>query len=138
MACPALPTCGLAIAEAERVMPELTGQIQARLAAAGLAREPITVRVTGCPNGCARPYTAEIGIVGQSVKLYGIYLGASPVGTRLGFLFASNIPFSQIAPTLEPLFEFFRASRIEAERFGDFCHRVGAEALRAASEAVAK
>ncbi len=132
MACPALPTCGLAITEAERVLPELAAEIQARLAAAGLAREPVTVRVTGCPNGCARPYTAEIGIVGQSVNLYGVYLGGSHLGTRLGFLFAANVPQGRIGATLEPVFELFRASRAPGERFGDFCDRIGVEGLRAA------
>ncbi len=135
LACPALPTCGLAITEAERAMPDLLGQIQSALEASSLDREPVVVRVTGCPNGCARPYTAEIGIVGQSVGLYSLYLGASHLGTRLGFAFTDNIRGHEIGLTLLPLFGLFRRERQPGERFGDFCNRIGRDALRAHSEA---
>ena len=92
MACPALPTCGQAITEAERVSPEVLADIDARLKEAGLAEEEITVRLTGCPNGCARPLTAEIGLVGQSVNMYSIYLGGSRLGTRLAELLRHGGP----------------------------------------------
>ncbi len=134
LACPALPTCGLAITEAERALPDLTAAIQASLDNAGLRGESVTLRVTGCPNGCARPYTAEIGLVGQSVNLYGIYLGGSPLGTRLGFLFVSNVKQAEIAPRLAPVFELFRDERRAGEPFGDFCHRVGLETLKSAPQ----
>ncbi len=130
LACPALPTCGLALTEAERVMPELVGSIQNELDAAGLARQAVDLRITGCPNGCARPYTAEIGIVGSSVDMYTIYLGASPLGTRMGKVFAHNVKRRDIAPRLRPVFESYRESRNPGEVFGDFCDRMGIETLR--------
>jgi sulfite reductase (ferredoxin) len=115
-------------------MPDLLGQIQASLEAACLPREPVIIRVTGCPNGCARPYTAEIGIVGQSVGMYALYLGASHLGTRLGFVFAENVRTHEIGPTLLPIFERFHRERFSGERFGDFCHRIGRDGLRAVRE----
>ena len=130
MACPALPTCGLAITEAERIMPELVGAIQNELDSAGLGQEPIDLRMTGCPNGCARPYTAEIGIVGASIEMYTLYLGASPVGTRMGQIFAQNVKKHNIPGRLRPVFDHFKSSRQSGESFGDFCNRVGIEALR--------
>jgi sulfite reductase (ferredoxin) len=132
LACPALPTCGLAITEAERVLPDILSDLERVLGEAGLGGLPLAVRVTGCPNGCARPYTAEIGIVGQSVNLYSIYLGGSHLGLRLGTVFADRVPREQIAATLRPLLLLFRDGRNPGERFGDFCHRMGAEALRGA------
>jgi sulfite reductase (ferredoxin) len=102
------------------------------LAEAGLRGLPLSVRVTGCPNGCARPYTAEIGIVGQSVNLYSIYLGGSHLGLRLGTVFADRVPRERIGATLHPLFLLYREGRNPDERFGDFCHRIGSEALRGA------
>jgi sulfite reductase (ferredoxin) len=131
MACPALPTCGLALAESERVLPDLTARVQSELDAAGAAGETVFLRMTGCPNGCARPYTAEIGIVGQSPGLYSIYLGGSPVGTRLAQLYAHNIRFDDIGPALAPLFRDWVARRQPGESFGDYCHRVGLDELRA-------
>ncbi len=129
LACPALPTCGLAITEAERVLPEMLSAILAQLEEAGIGDEGVTVRVTGCPNGCARPYTAEIGIVGQSVDLYKIYLGGSRLGTRLGALFRENVKRDAIASVLAPVFAMYRERRSEGETFGDFCHRAGMEEL---------
>jgi sulfite reductase (ferredoxin) len=130
MACPALPTCGLAITESERIMPEVVAEIQSELDAVGLPKEVIDLRTSGCPNGCSRPYTAEIGIVGASVNMYTIYLGASALGTRMGMLFAQNVKRHEIAPLLRPVFERFKESRQPEEGFGDFCNRVGIEALR--------
>ncbi len=133
MACPALPTCGQAITEAERVSPEVLEDIGGKLSDAGLADETIVVRMTGCPNGCARPLTAEIGLVGESVNLYRIYLGGSALGTRLASLFATGVPRSEIGERLRPVFDLYREGRLPGERLGDFCDRVGMDALRATS-----
>ncbi len=138
LACVALPTCGLAITEAERVLPEIVVGIHGALAETGLGGESISIRVTGCPNGCARPYTAEIGLVGQSVNLYRIYLGASPLGTRLGMPFADNVPRSEIAARLRPVFNLYAERRGTGEAFGDFCHRMGVAALGAARTMAAR
>jgi sulfite reductase (ferredoxin) len=131
LACVAFPTCGLAITEAERVLPEIVSGIHGALAEVGLGGESISVRVTGCPNGCARPYTAEIGLVGQSVNMYRIYLGASPMGTRLGSALADNVPRGEIVARLRPVFRLYAERRESGEAFGDFCHRVGVGRLRA-------
>ena len=133
LACPALPTCGLAITEAERVLPETLADLHRAMAEAGIGEEAISVRVTGCPNGCARPYTAEIGIVGRSVDLYALYLGASHLGTRLGSLFAENVRRRDIPGQLGPVLKRYAENRRPHESFGDFCHRLGFEALRAAA-----
>jgi sulfite reductase (ferredoxin) len=130
LACPALPTCALAITESERIMPEVVGEIQRHLNESGLAGEEVLLRTSGCPNGCSRPYTAEIGIVGASVDMYTIYLGAAPHGTRLGQAFATNVKRPDVAPKLRPIFEHYRANRLKAERFGDFCYRLGIPALQ--------
>ena len=130
LACPALPTCALAITESERIMPEVVGEIQRHLDEAGLAGEEISLRTSGCPNGCSRPYTAEIGIVGASIDMYTIYLGAAPHGTRLGLVFETNVKRHEVAPRLRPIFEHYQAKRNKTERFGDFCNRVGVAALR--------
>ncbi len=131
MACPALPTCGQAVTEAERVAPQVLEDVHGKLAAAGLDAEPVVVRITGCHNGCARPMTAEIGIVGQSTELYSIFVGGSRLGTRLAESFATNVPRPEIGTRLAPAFAQYAAGRRTGESFGDFCHRVGVEALRA-------
>ena len=136
MACPALPTCGQALTESERVLPQVITEIQAALDQVGLEDQEIQLRTTGCPNGCARPYTAEIGIVGASVNLYTIYLGASPRGTRLGSVFASNVKRDEIVSRLRPVFAQYRAARERDEPFGDFCHRLGTQALLELSQAI--
>jgi sulfite reductase (ferredoxin) len=129
LACPALPTCSLAITESERIMPEVVAEIQRELDDAGLAGVAVQLRTSGCPNGCSRPYTAEIGIVGASTDMYTLYLGASPVGTRMGSVFAQNVKRRDVAPKLRPTFELYRANRMKDEAFGDFCHRMGMQAL---------
>lgn len=123
MACPALPTCGLAITESERILPELVGSLQNELTSMGLTDDVIRFRTSGCPNGCSRPYTAEIGIVGASTNMYTIYLGASPMGTRLGFVFAQNVKREEIVPRLRPILAAYKDGRAASEAFGDFCHR---------------
>ncbi|MBV9611264.1 MAG: NADPH-dependent assimilatory sulfite reductase hemoprotein subunit [Acidobacteriaceae bacterium] len=137
IACPALPTCGQAITESERILPELVGEIQAELNKANLRDQVVHLRTSGCPNGCSRPYTAEIGIVGASIDMYTIYLGASPLGTRLGTVFAQNVKRHEIATRLRPVIEHYRESRRPGEGFGDFCHRLGMEALREVALAAA-
>ncbi len=136
MACPALPTCGLAITESERALPGILQRIRALLTKVGLEKEHLVVRMTGCPNGCARPYMAELGFVGQAPDAYQLWLGADPHQNRLAQPFLDKVKHEEIEATLEPLFVYFRQNRLhngKAESFGDFCHRVGLEALKAFS-----
>jgi sulfite reductase (ferredoxin) len=130
MACPALPTCGLALAEAERVLPDVITELERELEIVGVADAPLTVRMTGCPNGCARPYTADLAFVGRSLHKYAVFVGGSMLGTRLGTLYADLVPRDRLVATVRPLFERYRGERFVGERFGDFCHRVGVEAVR--------
>lgn len=123
MACVAFPTCGLAMAESERYLPSLVDKLDTMLAANGLADDAITIRMTGCPNGCARPYIAEIGLVGKGPGTYNLYLGAGFAGDRLGHLFLDNANEQQILDTLAPLFARYSEERSDGERFGDFLHR---------------
>ncbi len=131
LACPALPTCGLALTEAERVQDPLVGGIEAALARHGLADETLSIRITGCPNGCARPYAGDIGIVGRMPGFYALFVGGDFAGTRLNFLLLDRVAEADVAGTLEPLFARFAAERAVGEGFGDFCHRVGKEQLLA-------
>jgi len=131
MACPALPTCGLAVAEAERVLPDVIADLEGELERLGVADAALTVRMTGCPNGCARPYTADLAFVGRSLNKYGVFVGGSMLGTRLGTLYADLVPRDRLVATVRPLFERYRDERLDDERFGDFCYRVGIDALRA-------
>jgi sulfite reductase (NADPH) hemoprotein beta-component len=125
MACVALPTCGLALAESERYLPDLVGLLEERLAAHGLAEDEITIRMTGCPNGCARPYIAEIGLVGKGPGRYNLYLGAAFDGSRLGKLYGDNLDELGILGALDPLFAAYATERLPGERFGDFVIRSG-------------
>ena len=124
MACPALPTCGLALAESERVMPDLLTAFERLLAEFGLADEEVIVRMTGCPNGCSRPYLAEIGLVGKAPNKYQIYLGGNEGSTRLNRLFKDSVKGEDLMNEFRPLLGRFRAERNPGERFGDFCQRV--------------
>ena len=134
IACPALPTCGLAVTESERVMPAVMDTLEAEFQKFGLGNERITVHMTGCPNGCARPYTPDIGLVGKARGKYTIYLGGNAQGTRLGFLFEDLVPEGEIAQRISPALAQYREQRNEGESFGDFCNRVGKDALLAASQ----
>ena len=125
VACVALPTCGLALAESERYLPTLVTRLEAELAAVGLAEREITIRMTGCPNGCARPYMAEIGLVGRSPGLYNLYLGAAHEGTRLSKLFARDVDETAILAALKPIFAAYAKDRTKDESFGDFVIRAG-------------
>ena len=123
MACVALPTCGLAMAESERYLPSLIDRIDEEMAAQGLSEEPITVRMTGCPNGCARPYIAEIGLVGKGPGRYNLYLGAGFAGDRLNSPYRENIDEQEILGALRPLLQSYAENRRSGERFGDFLVR---------------
>jgi sulfite reductase (NADPH) hemoprotein beta-component len=125
MACVALPTCGLALAESERYLPDLVTALDARLAAHDLSADDIVIRMTGCPNGCARPYIAEIGLVGKGPGRYNLYLGAAFDGSRLSKLYAEDLQHDEIIARLDPLFGAYARERIEGERFGDFVIRAG-------------
>lgn len=126
MACVALPTCGLALAESERFLPELITALEETLESAGLRDDEIVIRMTGCPNGCARPYLAEIGLVGRAPGLYNLYLGAAFDGTRLNKLYAQDVGKARILELLEPLIRRYAKERNEGEHFGDFVIRIGA------------
>jgi len=130
MACPALPTCGLALAEAERVLPSIVAQIDSVLARLNLAAEPVTIRMTGCPNGCARPYMGEVGIVGMSADRYALYLGGNAASTRLNRIYREGVRAAEIADVLTPLFARWSVERIAGEAFGDFCQRTAWEKIR--------
>lgn len=125
MACVALPTCGLALAESERYLPSLVTLLEEALDAAGLRDDDIVIRMTGCPNGCARPYLAEIGLVGKAPGKYNLYLGAAFDGSRLNKLFLPDADEAAIIGTLRPLFQAYSAERRKGERFGDFVVRTG-------------
>jgi len=129
MACPALPLCGLAQTEAERLMPSYLERIRAVMDRMGLSDEEILIRMTGCPNGCARPYMAELAFVGDGPKSYQVWLGGSPVLTRTAYPFMAKMNVDDLEKTLEPMFAMYLAQRDEFEAFGDFCHRVGADAI---------
>jgi sulfite reductase (NADPH) hemoprotein beta-component len=125
MACVALPTCGLALAESERYLPDLMDDLDEKLADNGLSADDIVIRMTGCPNGCARPYLAEIGLVGKGPGRYNLYLGAAHDGSRLSKLYAEDLDHAGIVAALAPLFKGYGANRETGEAFGDFCIRAG-------------
>ena len=125
MACVALPTCGLSLAEGERYLPDLIDSIDEILDEAGLREEEISIRMTGCPNSCARPSLAEIGLIGKAPGKYNLYLGASRNGTRLNKLHKQAIAHDEILETLRPLLLDYAKQRQEGEGFGDFCIRQG-------------
>lgn len=123
MACVALPTCGLALAESERYLPDLVTTLDQVLHKVGLAEDEIVIRMTGCPNGCARPYLAEIGLVGRSPGVYHLYLGAAFNGSRLNKLYRRDVDHDAIVEALTPLLEAYADERNDGERFGDFVIR---------------
>jgi len=124
LACPALPTCGLALAESERALPGLLDRLEALFAELGLGDEEITVRMTGCPNGCARPFMAEIALVGRAPGKYNLYLGGNLPGTRLNREYRPSVKAEEIIPVLRPVLRRWRDERRPGERFGDFAARV--------------
>ena len=124
MACVALPTCGLALAESERYLPDLVTRLEGLLVELGLPEQEITIRMTGCPNGCARPYMAEIGFVGKAPGRYQIWLGGNEASTRLNRLYRDMVKDPDITTELRPLFARYARERLPAERFGDWVARV--------------
>lgn len=130
MACVALPTCGLAVAESERALPALIDELEQVAAGMGLADERISIRMTGCPNGCARPYVADIAFVGRSMDQYLLLVGGQSNGTRLNTAYRDLVHRHHLVAEVTALFAHFKAERNASESFGDFCHRVGIDALR--------
>ncbi len=126
IACVALPTCGLAMAESERYLPTILEKLEARLAHHGLTEAPILLRLSGCPNGCSRPYLGEIALVGRAVGRYDLRLGADSGGARLNRAYRENVTEPEILAALEPLFAAYAAGRAGDEGFGDFLLRTGA------------
>lgn len=129
MACPALPLCGLAQTEAERIMPSYVARVRAMLDRMNLPGEEIVMRMTGCPNGCARPYMAELAFVGDGPRSYQVWLGGSPVLTRTAYPYMAKMDTDDLEKTIEPILAMFVQGRTEYEAFGDYCHRAGAEAI---------
>jgi sulfite reductase (ferredoxin) len=133
MACPALPTCGLAVAESERAIPDLLDQFEAELEGLGLREAPLTIRMTGCPNGCARPYTADLAFVGRSLGLYNVYVGGGLASDRLVDLYRADVPIDDLLLVTRPLLARWSTERREGEGLGDFYQRiVGRSTPRAA------
>jgi sulfite reductase (NADPH) hemoprotein beta-component len=124
MACPSMPTCGLGLAESERALPGIINRIEKLAAELGLAGQEIIIRSTGCPNGCARPYMAEIGFVGKAPGKYQLWLGGDVSGTRLNQVFKEVIKEAELEAELKPLLTRWRDQRHPGERFGDFATRV--------------
>jgi len=124
MGCPALPTCGLALAESERVLPDIITRFEGLLAELGLQNEEIIIRMTGCPNGCARPYMAEIAFVGKSPNKYQVYLGGNEASTRLNRLYKDSVKGDDLLNELRVVLARYVKERAPSERFGDFCERV--------------
>ncbi|MGL6094362.1 MAG: NADPH-dependent assimilatory sulfite reductase hemoprotein subunit [Fimbriiglobus sp.] len=131
MACPAIPTCPLAITESERSLPGVVDQLETVMADLGLANEVLSVRMTGCPNGCARPYQSEIGLVGRGGTKYTLYIGGDSFGRRMNYELQDGVPIEQIVPKLRTVLEHFQGERETGEAFGDYCTRVGSERLLA-------
>ncbi|MBM81171.1 MAG: NADPH-dependent assimilatory sulfite reductase hemoprotein subunit [Planctomycetaceae bacterium] len=136
IACPALPTCGLSVTESERVLPQVIDDLEKVQAEHDLADERISVHMTGCPNGCCRPYTPDIGLVGKARGKYTLYLGGNAPGTRLAFLYKDMVPLEEIAATVSPILGYFKSERSNGESFGDFCARKGLDDLTAYTEAL--
>lgn len=125
MACPALPTCGLAITESERALPSVIRDLNDVLVELGLQDEKLSVRMTGCANGCARPYVADIGFVGRSLDKYSIFIGGDPSGTRLNKQYKDMVHREDLVQEVRPLLEHFKKERTNQESFSDFWNRVG-------------
>jgi len=129
MACPAIPTCGLALTESERALPGIIDQLESELERLGLAGLKMSVRMTGCPNGCARPYQSDIGLVGRSGDKFTVFVGGGILGNRLNFPLRDLVPENQIVALVVPLLEAYKKERVDSEGFGDYCARLGAERL---------
>jgi sulfite reductase (ferredoxin) len=135
MACVALPTCGLAVAESERVLPGLIDSLEPEVAKLGLASDAFTLRMTGCPNACARPYNSDIGIVGRTAGKYTLFLGGRLLGDRLNEQYKDVVPFEDLPKEITAVLAYYKAERQEGETLGDFCHRKGVDAIRTWADA---
>jgi len=135
IACVALPTCGKALAEAERVKLPLVADIENAMRRQGVIEENIAIRIAGCPNGCPRPYVGDIGIVGRMPDHYSLYIGGDFEGTRLNEKIFDKVPFDAIPQTLEPMFALWKTKRNQGEAFGNFCKRYGIDAVKQAAVA---
>ncbi len=133
MACPALPTCGLALSEAERFLPSVIDEVETIATKLGLDENVFSIRMTGCPNGCARPYVSDIGLVGRTVGKYNIYLGGNLEGTRINKLYRELVVSTELAKELEEILKSYVAERQPNERLGDWVDRVGVENINALS-----
>jgi len=131
MACVAWPTCGLSITESERALPGIIDQMEVELARLGLDSDKFTVRMTGCPNGCARPYNCDIGLVGKARGKYTVLVGGRLLGDRLNFIYQDMIPEDDVVKTLVPVLTYYKQDRLEGETLGDFCVRKGKDDLLA-------
>lgn len=129
MACPALPLCGLAITEAERRMPILMENMKSLLDKHNIGESEIIIRMTGCPNGCARPYMAELALVGDGPDSYQLWLGGNSGLTNLAKIFKNKVKWDAVEKIVEPLFVYWKSNRFEGEGFGQFCTRVGLDEL---------
>jgi len=134
MACVALPTCGLAVAESERVLPGLIDSLEPEVARLGLTNDAFTLRMTGCPNACARPYNCDIGIVGRTLGKYTIFLGGRLLGDRLNEIYKDVVPFEDLKSEITAVLSCYKAERHAAETLGDFCHRKGIPGVRTWAE----
>ncbi len=131
VACVSLPTCALAMAEAERYLPAFLSIVDPLLGKYGLRDSPILLRISGCPNGCSRPYLAEIALIGRAPGRYNLLLGGDHRGMRMNTLYRDNVSEAQIVEALDPLFARYASERHAGEHFGDFLHRAGIVALPA-------
>ena len=138
MTCVALPTCGLAITESERRLPSIIDELEEPLAKMGLSAERFTIRMTGCPNGCARPYNADIALVGKAKNKYTLFAGGGWLGNRLNFVYKNLVPDDIVVEEIIGIFAAFRANRTEGESLGEFCTRVGAQDLAVLAEVAPK
>ena len=129
MSCVALPTCGLAITESERRLPSIIDGLETPLAKLGLDKERFTIRMTGCPNGCARPYNADLALVGKAKGKYTLYAGGGWLGNRLAYIYKDMVPDDVVVDELVTIFSAFKANREEGESLGTFCTRVGKDDL---------
>jgi sulfite reductase (ferredoxin) len=119
------------VTESERALPGVIDQLEQEVAKLELTDEVFTIRMTGCPNGCARPYNADVGLVGKTLGKYTVLVGGRCVGDRLNFIYRDAVPTDQIVATLLPLLAYFKQDRHDGETFGDFCHRKGLDDLSA-------
>jgi sulfite reductase (ferredoxin) len=135
MSCVALPTCGLAITESERRLPGIIDSLEQPLAKLGLDKERFTIRMTGCPNGCARPYNADMALVGKAKDRYTLYVGGGWLGNRLAYIYKDLVPDDVVVQEMISVFAAYKANRRSGESFGEFCTRVGKDELAVMADA---